>query len=295
MRKSLFAIGALALCASCSSELEFDASGLFEATTVTVSSETAGRIVAFEVTEGQEVSNGQTVCLIDSTAFILQRTVLEQQQRALLAGKPDIEKQIASLKVQIAKQKSEQARVAALLRDDAATQKQMDDVNAQLAFLQKQYDATLSSLSSSSASIDGNIAVIASQIDQAEYSLSKCTVTSPLDGVVLAKYAQEGELAVAGKPLFKVGDLRDMYLRAYFTSEQMADITQGQKVKVVADFGGGLRYEYLGTIIWIASEHEFTPKYIQTKTSRANLVYAVKIAVKNDGRLKIGLYGEVIL
>lgn len=293
--KQYIIIAALAALAGCVKQNGYDATGTFEATTVTVSAEVSGKIVGFDVTEGRTVSKADIVCAIDSSALVLQRRTLEQQQKALLSGKPDIQKQLASLKEQIIKQKTELERVQFLLEDDAATQKQFDDVNAQLNILQSQYDATLSSLSKNTASIVGNAAVITTQIDQVDYNIGKCRVNAPVSGVVLAKYAQAGELAVTGKPLLKIGDTDNMYLRAYFTSDQLSKVSVGQKVKVWADFGGDERYEYEGVVSWISSESEFTPKNIQTRSSRASLVYAAKIAVKNDGRLKIGLYGEVNL
>ncbi len=293
--KQYIIIAALAALAGCAKQNGYDATGTFEATTVTVSAEVSGKIVGFDVTEGRTVSKAEIVCAIDSSALVLQRRTLEQQQKALLSGKPDIQKQLASLKEQIIKQKTELERVQFLLEDDAATQKQFDDVNAQLNILQSQYDAALSSLSKNTASIVGNAAVITTQIDQVDYNIDKCRVNAPVRGVVLAKYAQAGELAVTGKPLLKIGDTDNMYLRAYFTSDQLSKVSVGQKVKVWADFGGDERYEYEGIVSWISSESEFTPKNIQTRSSRAGLVYAAKIAVKNDGRLKIGLYGEVNL
>jgi len=293
--KQYIIIAALAALAGCAKQNGYDATGTFEATTVTVSAEVSGKIVGFDVTEGRTVSKAEIVCAIDSSALVLQRRTLEQQQKALLSGKPDIQKQLASLKEQIIKQKTELERVQFLLEDDAATQKQFDDVNAQLNILQSQYDAALSSLSKNTASIVGNAAVITTQIDQVDYNIDKCRVNAPVRGVVLAKYAQAGELAVTGKPLLKIGDTDNMYLRAYFTSDQLSKVSVGQKVKVWADFGGDERYEYEGVVSWISSESEFTPKNIQTRSSRASLVYAAKIAVKNDGKLKIGLYGEVEL
>lgn len=285
----------VAVLCGCNKQSSFDATGTFEAESVTISAETQGRILDFDIREGQRVEAGQTICRIDSTAFILQRNTLIQQQKALLAGKPDIGKQLGALREQISRQQKEVERVKALVKDDAATARQMDDAVSALNVLQSQYEATLSSLQGSNASIDGNVAVITTQIDQADYNISRCLVQVPMSGVVLAKYASEGELAAAGKPLLKVADIDNMYLRAYVTSDQLPRIAIGQKVKVIADFGADQTYPYEGTVSWIAQESEFTPKNIQTRNSRANLVYAVKIAVRNDGRLKIGLYGEVIL
>ena len=195
----------------------------------------------------------------------------------------------------ISKQQTERRRIESLLKDGAATEKQLDDVDAQLKVLNSEYDAMLSTLENNTASIDANSSAIDLQIAQIDDRLAKSRIISPIGGTVLAKYAEAGELATVGRPLMKVADLNAIYLRAYFTSEQLADLKIGQEVTVTADFGGDSRFDYKGRITWISSESEFTPKTIQTRNSRANLVYAVKIAVRNDGRLKIGTYGEVRL
>ena len=278
---------------ACGNRNTFDATGTFEAVTVTISAQSTGRIVSFNAAEGDKLNAGDAVCSIDSTALLLQRNTLLQQQKALLAGKPDQARQLAALKEQIAKQHKEIARLQALTADNAVPLKQLEDAQSNLAILQSQYDAMLSSLSKSSASIDGNVAVITTQLDQVDYNIEQCNVTTPVAGTVLAQYARTGEFVSAGKPLVKIADTDNMYMRAYVTSDQLSAITIGRKVKVWADFGADERYPYEGTVTWIASESEFTPKNIQTKNSRANLVYAVKIAVKGDDRLKIGLYGEV--
>lgn len=278
---------------ACGNRNTFDATGTFEAVTVTISAQSTGRIVSFNAAEGDKLNAGDAVCSIDSTALLLQRNTLLQQQKALLAGKPDQARQLAALKEQIAKQHKEISRLQALTADNAVPLKQLEDAQSNLAILQSQYDAMLSSLSKSSASIDGNVAVITTQLDQVDYNIDQCNVTIPVAGTVLAQYARTGEFVSAGKPLVKIADTDNMYMRAYVTSDQLSAITIGRKVKVWADFGADERYPYEGTVTWIASESEFTPKNIQTKNSRANLVYAVKIAVKGDDRLKIGLYGEV--
>ena len=278
---------------ACGNRNTFDATGTFESVTVTISAQSTGRIVSFNAAEGDKLNAGDAVCSIDSTALLLQRNTLLQQQKALLAGKPDQARQLAALKEQIAKQHKEISRLQALTADNAVPLKQLEDAQSNLAILQSQYDAMLSSLSKSSASIDGNVAVITTQLDQVDYNIDQCNVTTPVAGTVLAQYARTGEFVSAGKPLVKIADTDNMYMRAYVTSDQLSAITIGRKVKVWADFGADERYPYEGTVTWIASESEFTPKNIQTKNSRANLVYAVKIAVKGDDRLKIGLYGEV--
>lgn len=280
---------------SCGTEAEFDAQGSFEATEVVVSAEAAGRILWFDAEEGTAVEPGARIGQIDTLQLDLQRRQLEAQQAALLASRPDIRAQAAALREQIAKQERELTRVQNLLRDGAATTKQRDDIEAQIRILQSQLSAALSSLDKSTVTIDGNAAVVESQIAALDDRIARCRIASPIAGIVLAKYAEAGELAAVGKPLLKVADLEHLYLRAYFTSEQLAAIRVGDAVTVTADFGGDQRYDYEGRITWISPESEFTPKTIQTRDSRANLVYAAKIAVQNDGRLKIGLAGEVRL
>lgn len=293
--KRIVCIAAAALAMSCGTEAEFDAQGSFEATEVVVSAEAAGRILWFDAEEGTAVEPGVRIGQIDTLQLDLQRRQLEAQQAALLASRPDIRAQAAALREQIAKQERELTRVQNLLRDGAATTKQRDDIEAQIRILQSQLSAALSSLDKSTVTIDGNAAVVEAQIAALDDRITRCRIASPIAGGVLTKYAETGELAAVGKPLLKVADLEHLYLRAYFTSEQLAAIRVGDAVTVTADFGGDQRYDYEGRITWISPESEFTPKTIQTRDSRANLVYAAKIAVQNDGRLKIGLAGEVRL
>ena len=293
--KRIAYIATLLLIASCGKESEFDAQGTFEATEIIVSAEATGRILCFDVEEGSTVEAGNIVGAIDSIQLHLQRRQLIAQQSALLSSRPDVKKQVASIREEIAKQKSELARVENMLRDGAATQKQYDDIGAHIRILEGKLEAALSTLDKNTSSINGNSVAIEAQIAALDDRIAKCRINSPVSGTLLVKYAQAGELASPGKPLMKVANLDEIFLRAYFTSEQLADITLGDAVTVIADFGGDERYSYEGRITWIASESEFTPKSIQTRDSRANLVYAVKISVKNDGRLKIGLAGEVKL
>lgn len=285
----------LLILAGCSRSESFDATGTFEATEITVSAEASGRILAFDVNEGDRIAQGQTVGTIDTVQLYLQKMQLERQIASVRSNRPDISKQVTALREQIAQQEAERTRIKRLLDDGAATTKQLDDIDATLKILNGQLEATRSTLRNNTASIDENSSSIELQIAQVEDRLAKCRIVSPVTGTVLAKYAETGELASTGRPLMKVADLDHIYLRAYFTSEQLAALQLGQEVTVTADFGADEQYEYPGHIIWIASESEFTPKNIQTRNTRANLVYAVKIAVENDGRLKIGLYGEVNL
>lgn len=283
------------LTAACGRSGDFDATGTFEATEVVVSAEAAGRILRFDAEEGDVLEAGRQVGAIDTVQLYLQKLQLERQRASVVSNRPDIAKQAASLREQIAKQQTERRRVENLLRDGAATTKQLDDIDAQIKVLNGQLEAQLSTLRNNAASIDENSSSIDLQIARIENQLAKCRIASPVAGTVLAKYSEAGELASVGRPLMKVADLDRIYLRAYFTSDQLAGLKLGQEVTVTADFGGDSRIDYPGRIVWIASESEFTPKTIQTRDSRANLVYAAKIAVENDGRLKIGLYGEVRL
>lgn len=283
------------LTAACGRSGDFDATGTFEATEVVVSAEAAGRILRFDAEEGDVLEAGRQVGAIDTVQLYLQKLQLERQRASVVSNRPDIAKQAASLREQIAKQQTERRRVENLLRDGAATTKQLDDIDAQIKVLNGQLEAQLSTLRNNAASIDENSSSIDLQIARIEDQLAKCRIASPVAGTVLAKYSEAGELASVGRPLMKVADLDRIYLRAYFTSDQLAGLKLRQEVTVTADFGGDSRIDYPGRIVWIASESEFTPKTIQTRDSRANLVYAAKIAVENDGRLKIGLYGEVRL
>lgn len=293
--KRIVYIAAAMLLVACGAEPEFDAQGTFEAREVVVSSEASGRILRFDVEEGTSIKAGEVVGVVDSIQLHLQRKQLRAKQAALVGTRPDIATQVASLREQISKQQTELRRVENMLSEGAATTKQRDDIEAQIRVLESQLDATISTLGKNSASINDNSAAIESQIEALDDLVAKCRINSPISGTVLVKYAEAGELTATGKPLMKVADLENIYLRAYFSSEQLAHIALGDTVRVIANFGGDERYEYSGRISWISSESEFTPKTIQTNDSRANLVYAVKIAVHNDGRLKIGLQGEVVL
>ena len=295
MKKILYILPILLTLFSCHKKDSYDATGIFEATTVTVSAETAGKIESMPVVEGDSVTNGELIAQVDTIMFSIQLKQLMSQRKSAESSSPDISAQAAALRSQIAHQEQECARFGRLLEDGATTQKTYDDAMAYLKTLQGQLDALLSSLNKSKTSINDNSESIYYQIEQIREQIEKCIIKSPLSGTILIKYAEPGEYATPGKPLYKIADLDNIYLRSYFTASQLADIKIGQKVTVIADFGGDEQYEYPGTITWIAEESEFTPKSIQTKDSRANLVYAVKVAVKNDGRLKIGQYGEVRL
>ena len=295
MKKILYILPILLTLFSCHKKEGYDATGIFEATTVTVSAETAGIIESMPVVEGDSVSKGELIAQVDTTMFSIQLKQLRSQRKSAESSSPDITAQAAALRSQIAHQEQECARFGRLLEDGATTQKTYDDATAYLKTLQGQLEALLSSLNKSKTSINDNSEAIYFQTEQIREQIEKCMIKSPLSGTVLLKYAEPGEYATPGKPLYKIADMENIYLRSYFTCDQLANLKLGQEVTVIADFGGDEQYEYPGTIIWISDESEFTPKSIQTKDSRANLVYAVKIAVRNNGRLKLGQYGEVRL
>lgn len=296
MRKSIITIIlACVLLTSCHKEVKYDATGIFEATTVTVSAETTGKILTMNVEEGDTLTAGQYFSEIDPSLFILQKEQLQSQQKSTESASPEIAAQTAALQSQIVHQENEVKRLERLLADHATTQKSYDDGVSYLQTLKDQLKALQSTLTKSRQSISDNSQAIQSQQAQIEEQIEKCRILSPISGTVLIKYAEQGEFATPGRPLVKLADLDKIYLRCYFTVSQLSDIKLGQKVTVIADFGGDEQYEYPGTITWISENSEFTPKSIQTNDSRANLVYAAKVAVKNDGRLKIGQYGEVRL
>lgn len=296
MKKLSYILLSTIILTGCSEEKQFDATGTFEsANEIIVSGEANGKIMTLNLQEGDKVSSGQILGYIDTTQLHLTKLQLQKNSTSLQINKPDIEKQIAALQEQIKKQEFEQQRLLNLKKDGAASQKQIDDIASAIAVLKSQLNAQLSTLKKTTGSVDEQSRSIDIQIAQIDDRIQKSLITAPVNGTVTAKFMNAGEFAAAGKPIYKVADLDNMYLRAYFTSAQIADMKIGQKVKVTADFGDEKEYAYDGTVIWIAFDHEFTPKNIQTKESRADLVYAVKIAVKNDGRIKIGTYGEVSL
>jgi len=272
---------------------EYDASGTFEATEIIVSSEANGKILSLDIIEGQQLEAGAPVGTIDSTQLYLKKRQLLTSVRGVEVRRPEYNKQIAATQQQIATQISEKARIERLVKAEAANQKQLDDINSSISVLQKQLEAQKSSLTTTTSGMSEDAAALMIQVDQLNDQLSKCRILSPIKGTVLVKYAEAGELTGSGKPLFKVADIENMFLRAYITSDIITKLKLNQEVKVFADFGEKEMREYPGTVVWISDKAEFTPKTIQTKKERANLVYAVKIAVKNDGYIKIGMYGEV--
>ncbi len=291
-----FGLGLAILTTSCGKSKETaDAFGTYEATEVIVSSEASGKILSFNVEEGQVLSAHQLLGTIDSTQLYLRKQQLISGKNALLTRRPDIKKQIAALEQQIVTAKRERKRYENLVKANAANQKQLDDIDAQITVYTKQLDAQKTTLQTTNQGITDESEGMNLQVAQVEDLLNKCKIVSPIAGTVLIKYAEMGEVAAPGKALLKIADTKNMILRAYITADLLTQIKVGQKVKVTSDFGKDDTKEYVGTLAWISSKSEFTPKTIQTRDERANLVYAVKINVKNNGLLKIGMYGEVKL
>lgn len=291
---TLIATALLSLAACNRGDGDFDATGTFEATEILVSSEANGKIMELNIEEGDRLDAGALIGYVDSTQLYLKKMQLSAGLRSVDIRKPDIRKQIATLEQLIATARTEQQRMENLVKAKAGNQKQVDDIVNNIKYLQKQLDAQYSTLNKTTGGADAEAEGILYQIMQLDDQLQKSRIVNPQAGTVLVKYAEPGEVTAAGKPLYKIADTDLLYLRAYITSDQLSTLKQGQTVRVFADYGENDRREYPGTITWISDKSEFTPKGIQTKDERANLVYAIKIAVKNDGYLKIGQYGETV-
>lgn len=282
------------LAASCvEGNKAYDASGVFESTEVTVSAEGNGKILSLDIQEGDRLEAGQIVGCIDTVQLHLSEVQLEASRRAVGSGWLDISRQIAALESQIGKQRQELDRFTKLEKAGASNRKQVEDIQAQIETLERQLAAQEESLNSSNRNVSGQADALEAQIEQIRDRIRKCVITSPVAGTVLAKYSEAGEFAALGRALFKVADIDNIRLRAYITAEQLTALKLGQQVRVFADQGNSGRKEYAGTLIWISDKAEFTPKTIQTRDERANLVYAVKIAVENDGLIKLGMYGDI--
>jgi HlyD family secretion protein len=291
---TLLGIVLFTLFVSCGkSKDNYDAEGTFETTEVIVSAQATGEILSLNIEEGQVLKANEEIGAIDSIQLYLRKKQLLTNDKSMQVRRPDVQKQIAAIEQQIVTAKTERNRVVNLLKANAANQKQLDDANAQIAFLEKELVAQKTTLVTTNQGITDDSKGMKLQVAQIEDQLKKCRITSPISGTVLVKYAEMGEVAAPGKALFKIGDTNNMILRAYVTNDQLTQLKIGQKVKVFADSGEDKSREYNGTISWISDNAEFTPKTIQTRDERANLVYAIKINMKNDGYLKIGMYGNV--
>ena len=294
--------------AACNSnKLVTDASGVFESDEVIVSAEQSGKLLSFPIEEGDTLQRGAVAGQIDMSNTILQKRQVEATIKALRQKTTNpgpqtelVKKQLAVQQSQLAQQLRERTRTENLLKADAATHKQLDDINAQIDQLEKQIAVSQqqialdnSNIATQNRSIFSEQNPLEKSADQIQDQINKGQVVNPLGGTVLTKYALEGEMTVMGKALYKIANLDTLTLRAYVTGSQLTTVRLGQPVKVYTDEGVKNYKEYAGKVSWISDKSEFTPKTIQTKDERANLVYAVKIRVKNDGYLKLGMYGEV--
>ena len=291
MKKIIAMAGvALVLNACGRKERQYDATGVFEATETTVYAEQTGALLTFNVEEGDTVGQNREVGLIDTTQLWLKMKQAEAMKSVYQSQKPEQEKQIAVTRQQLAKAK----RYKELVDDGAAPAKMLDDANSQVEVLQRQLDAQLSSLRVNTNALDKQMDATDVQAEQLRDQIRKCHILVPAKGTVIEKYVERGEFVSAGKPLFKMADTENMFIRAYVTSAQLENIKTGQKATVFADYGNGGKKEYEGRVTWISSRSEFTPKTILTDDERADLVYAVKVAIKGDGYVKMGMYGEVL-
>ena len=294
MKKIIALASVTLMMAACgNNEKEYDATGTFEATETTVFAEQNGALMTFGVQEGDSIEANAEVGLIDTTQVWLKIQQLGATKQVYQSQKPDTERQIAATRQQLAKAQQDEQRYRELVADGAAPSKMLDDAVSQVKVLQRQLDAQVSTLNTQVSTLNSQLSTADVQIEQLRDQLRKCHITTPTKGTVLEKYVERGEFVAIGKPLFKIADTEDMYMRAYVTSAQLQTIKLGQQVKVFADYGDGQKKAYDGTVSWISSRSEFTPKTILTDDERADLVYAIKVAIKNDGFVKIGMYGGV--
>lgn len=265
-----------------------DAYGNFEATETNISAETNGKILSFAIDEGQVLEAGQVVAQIDTVALSLKRDNLLAAKGVIYAKSKGVLSQIQVLQTQIKTAEKNKQRIEDLLADQLASQKQLDDVNGQISAYQRQ----IQSIKKQNAGIVQEAQTLDAQIKEIAHQIAQSTVINPIKGTVLTQYAEENEVTAFGKPLYKLADLEEMTFKGYISENQLANIKIGDKVKIGIDSGEKMKY-YDGKVSWIASEAEFTPKIIQTKEERVNLVYAIKVLVKNDGGLKIGMPAEM--
>ncbi len=289
------AMAALAVAGCGKKSIDFDACGQIDAVKVTVAAESGGKLLSLCAEEGDRLEKGQLIGVIDSVQTYLQREELLRRKEGALVRIVDIPVQMKAMQEQLASHKTDLKRFRALVAGNAGTQKQVDDMEAQIAILQGQIDAQKINYENNNAGIRNEIGTYEVQIAKADDQLQKCRVTAPISGTVLTKYAEAGEMVTVGKPLYELADLDNVYVRAYVSTEQLAGVKLGDKVTVIPDDGTDSPKEYEGTLTWISSDAEFTPKNIQTRDERADLVYAVKVSVKNDGSLRLGMYAYVRL
>lgn len=293
-KTSITALAFVAVFASChNSDNDWDAAGAFESVETIVSTEASGTLMQFDVEEGQTLNKGQWIGYVDSAQLYYKKLQLEAQIASTVSQKPDIPIQVASLQAQLSDAKINQQRMQNLFKANAATQQQLDDANTQVKVIEKQIEAQENALGITSTTITKDVAPLQRQIDQIDDQLQKCKIINPIHGTVLTKYSENHEVVTPGKALYKIAETDTLILRAYITGAQLTEVKLGQVVKVRSDEGSNNYRHYSGVVYWISDKSEFTPKTIPTKDERADLVYAIKVRVVNDGYLKIGMYGDV--
>lgn len=291
--KLLLLCSASIICSCNGNDSDYDASGIFETTEIIVSAEGTGEIMSFIPEEGNTVESNAPLGYIDTLQLSLNKKALRTNKSAMIFKKLDDRKQLASLRQQIVNLEKEKKRFGSLLKNNAATEKQVDDIDYQIEIIKKQIAATQEQVVGSNNSLSSQSQGLTVQQEMLDDKIRKSVIKSPIKGTILSKYAERGEYAIPGKALFKVSDISKIKLRAYVTADQLTTLKIGQAVTVYADSGIKDRRSYKGTVSWISDKAEFTPKTIQTREERANLVYAIKIAVRNDGLIKRGMYGDV--
>lgn len=295
MKKILYFVSVLILLSACHrDESDADAFGNFEATEIIVSSENNGKLLNFDVQEGQTYQAGDIIGCIDTFQLCLQLKQFESSIKAVEARMPDAESQLQVMKNQLNTLEKERLRVANLVNANAATAKQLDDIDAQIDITKSQLAATTSTLSIQSQSLTQEIEALHFQKMQLEASIATCKIKAPITGTILKKYIEPNELAYQGKPLFKIADLTNMFIKVYVSEDMLSTLKLGQTTTIRLDSENGTEKQFKGKISWISPKAEFTPKMIQTKKERVNLVYAVKISFQNDGSAKIGMPGDVV-
>ncbi|MCD4684167.1 MAG: HlyD family efflux transporter periplasmic adaptor subunit [Bacteroidales bacterium] len=278
------------LFASCSGTNDIsDAYGNFEVDNIIVSAEANGKLLLLNVEEGKSIKANEVVAVIDTIDYVLKRKQLKAQKRAISSRVENIQSQIEVQEQQKKNLLIDKRRIENLMKDGAATQKQLDDINGKIDLVNSQIE----SIKTQTVAVVTELEVIGTQISQVEESINKCNIKNPINGIVLEKYAEENEITAFGKPLYKIADMREMILRVYVSGNQLPHIKIGQEVEVLIDEDKQSNKILTGVVSWISESAEFTPKIIQTKEERVNMVYAVKVRVENEGSLKIGMPGEV--
>ena len=288
--KASYLFAALLLLVACNPNKErSDAYGNFEAIETTISAEANGKLISFKLEEGQTINAGVAIGLIDTVETQLKVLQLKAQLYAVGSRTDNLNAQIAVVDKQTENLQIDKNRIAAMFKDKAATQKQLDDITGALDVTARQKDA----ISVQFKGVKDDAAVVRRQIDQLKDQISRCHIKNPVKGTVLAKYVEQNEMVTMGKSLYKIADISTLDLKVYVSGSQLSDVKIGNEVKVIIDKANGTIKKTTGKVSWVSDQSEFTPKIIQTRDERVNLVYAVKIKVKNDGSLKIGMPAEV--